>query len=317
MICTPPMTKTKPAMSANPEPNGWLVIDKPQGLTSARVVERVHRATGAKAGHAGTLDPLATGVLPVALGEATKTIAYAVNGPKRYRFRIRWGIARSTEDCEGEIVAESRERPSRPEIEKILPHFIGIIAQKPPAYSALKIAGRRSYALARAGLRPCPMARQVEIFDLRLIATAAPEIADLEATVGKGTYIRALARDIAEAVGTLGHIAALRRLSVGQFTEEHAVSLESALGEQYVCPSYRSLLPVEAALTKMPAVVLARGEAARLRCGQRVALNDTAKLSGANPPVAGTVVAAWDDRSLVALVMVEGGNLRPLRVMNL
>lgn len=304
-------------MSTNPKPNGWLVIDKPQGLTSARVVEHVRRATGAKAGHAGTLDPLATGILPVALGEATKTIAYAVNGPKRYHFRIRWGIARSTEDCEGEIVAESGARPSRPAIEEVLPHFIGIIAQKPPVYSALKVAGHRSYALARAGLTPNLMARAVEIFDLRLIATPSPEIADLEATVGKGTYIRALARDIAEAVGTLGHITALRRLSVGQFTEEYAVSLECALGAHYVSPSYRSLLPVEAALTKMPTVVLARGEAARLRCGQRVAFNDTAEVPGANPPVAGTVIAAWDDRSLVALAMVEGSKLRPLRILNL
>lgn len=304
-------------MSANPKLNGWLIIDKPKGLTSARVVERVRRATGAKAGHAGTLDPLATGVLPVALGEATKTIAYAVDGPKRYRFRIRWGIARSTEDCEGEIVAESRERPSRPQIEEILPNFIGTIAQKPPAYSALKIGGRRSYAIARAGLSPSLMARSVEIFDLHLIATPSPEIADLDATVGKGTYIRALARDIAEAVGTFGHIAALRRVSVGQFTEEHAVSLECALAEQYDLPGCKSLLPIEAALTKIPAMVLARGEAARLRCGQRVTLDGSAELCGAEPLVTGTVVAAWDHRTLVALAMVEGGKLRPLRVMNL
>jgi len=305
-------------MSANPKANGWLVIDKPQGLTSTRVVEHVRRATGVKAGHAGTLDPLATGVLPIALGEATKTIAYAVNGPKRYRFRIRWGVARSTEDSEGEIVAESRERPNRQDIEEILPNFVGTIAQKPPAYSAIKVAGRRSYALARAGLRPCLMARPVKIFDLRLLAMPTSELADFEATVGKGTYVRALARDIAEAVGTFGHIAALRRLSVGQFTEEHAVSLESVLREQHIALDFDgSLLPVEAALTKIPALVLARGEAARLRCGQRVALDGCTKLRGANLPVSGTVVAAWDDQALVALARVEDGNLRPLRVLNL
>jgi tRNA pseudouridine55 synthase len=144
-----------------------------------------------------------------------------------------------------------------------------------------------------------------------------PEIADLEATVGKGTYIRALARDIAEALGTLGHVAALRRLSVGPFTEEHTVPLVAAAGEQHILPSYESLLPVEAALTKIPALVLARGEATRLRCGQRVALDGSAQLDLAKLPVAGTVVAAWDDRALVALAMVEDGNLRPLRVLNL
>lgn len=305
-------------MSAKPTSNGWLVIDKPQGITSTRVVEKVRRATGAKAGHAGTLDPLATGVLPIALGEATKTIAYAVNGPKRYRFRIRWGVARSTDDCEGEIVAESRERPNQRDVERTLPKFVGTIAQKPPAYSAIKIAGRRSYALARAGLSPCLTARLVEIFDLRLIAAPTSDLADFEATVGKGTYVRALARDIAEAVGTLGHVAALRRLSVGQFTEEHAVSLVSVLGEQHIplgCDG--SLLPVEAALSKIPAIILARGEAARLRCGQRVPLDGCAELGGVDLLASGTVVAAWDDRALVALARVEGGNLRPLRVLNL
>ena len=150
-------------MTSNGGPDGWLVIDKPLGLTSNRVVEVVRRRTGGKVGHAGTLDPLATGVLPIALGEATKTTAYAMNGLKRYRFRIRWGIARATDDREGEITGESRARPSREAIEAILPTFTGTILQRPPAYSAIKIKGRRAYQLARTGKPPTPPARPVEI----------------------------------------------------------------------------------------------------------------------------------------------------------
>src|SRR5271167_4209163 len=143
--------------------HGWLVIDKPHGLTSNRVVEQVRRRTGAKAGHAGTLDPLATGVLPIALGEATKTTSYAMRGSKRYRFRVRWGIGRATDDREGEIVGECSLRPSREEIEAILPRFTGTILQSPPPYSAIKVDGRRAYALARAHRPPALTARPVQI----------------------------------------------------------------------------------------------------------------------------------------------------------
>ena len=143
--------------------NGWLVIDKPQGLTSSRVVERVRRATGAKTGHAGTLDPLATGVLPIALGEATKTIAYAMDSRKCYRFRIRWGVACTTEDSDGEIVGVSEARPEAAEIEAMLPRFTGAVMQTPPVYSAIKIAGHRAYALARAARPPVLNPRPVEI----------------------------------------------------------------------------------------------------------------------------------------------------------
>jgi tRNA pseudouridine55 synthase len=304
-------------MPADRTANGWLVIDKPQGLTSSRVVDRVRRATGAKVGHAGTLDPLATGVLPIALGEATKTIAYAMMAQKRYRFRVRWGIARATDDCEGEIVGESEGRPGWQAIEAILPRFAGTILQTPPVYSAVKVAGRRSYALARAG-RPRPLsARPVEIFSLRLIATPSPDHADFDATVGKGTYIRALVRDLAAGLGTLGHVADLRRLSVGPFTEREAISLESVSNAQQISRDGASLLPIEAALTGIPTVTLTAAEAERLRCGQRVVWCNPVPPGQSDRTDAGAVVGAWHDDALVALARVEGGSLRPLRVINL
>jgi tRNA pseudouridine55 synthase len=297
-------------------PNGWLVIDKPQGLTSNRVVERVRRATGAKAGHAGTLDPLATGVLPIALGEATKTIAYAMKRRKCYRFRIRWGVARDTDDCEGEIVGESEGRPERAEIEAVTPRFTGAIMQTPPAYSAIKVAGRRAYALARAGREPALNPRPVDIISLRLIATPDRDHADYEAVVGKGTYIRALARDLALTLGTLGHVAALRRLSVGPFTEAHAISLESEGNSQHILAACGHLLPLEVALDGIPALALAAAEAHRLRCGQRVALREGCERVESERFDEGAVVSAWHENVLVALARVEDRSLRPLRVIN-
>src|SRR5437660_1697387 len=224
--------------------HGWLVIDKPPGITSARAVALVRRATGAKVGHAGTLDPLATGVLPLALGEATKTVQFAAAGRKRYRFRIRWGIARDTDDCEGAITAESPVRPDAAAIAAVLPRFIGSILQRPPAFSAIKIAGRRAYALARAGRPPEMAPRPVEIAELNLISVVAPDHADFAAVVGEATYIRALARDLAEALGTPGHIAELRRLAAGRFTETQANSLDSAVLLGHRLAASGALMPV-------------------------------------------------------------------------
>jgi tRNA pseudouridine55 synthase len=296
--------------------HGWLVIDKPLGLTSNRVVEVVRRRSGMKAGHAGTLDPLATGVLPIALGEATKTTAYAMTGRKRYRFRIRWGIARATDDCEGEIIGESQARPSREAIEAILPRFIGTIRQRPPAYSAIKINGRRAYRLARADRPPTPPERPVEITELRLIAIPDRDHADCEALVGKGTYIRALARDLAAALGTFAHIAELRRLSVGRFTENQAIALDSIAEHGHITANCGYLLPLETALDDIPALVLTAAEAARLRSGQRVAPGDADSSADLDRLEEGTVVGAWHGQALVALARIEDGRLRPVRVIN-
>jgi tRNA pseudouridine55 synthase len=303
-------------MSADRGLHGWLVIDKPLGLTSNRVVERIRRSTGAKAGHAGTLDPLATGVLPVALGEATKTVAYAMNGRKCYRFRIRWGVARTTDDGEGEIVGESPARPDRAAIEAILPRFTGTIAQSPPAYSAIKVGGRRAYTLARAGTPPSLSARPVEIAGLRLLEMPDRDHADCEAVVGKGTYIRALARDLAAALGTVGHVAALRRVSVGPFTEAQAISLESVGDHQHIVAVGGHLLPIEAALDGIPALALAAAEADRLRCGQRVTPCHPAGRAQFDRLDSGTIVSAWHNDALIALARVEDDGLRPLRVVN-
>jgi tRNA pseudouridine55 synthase len=303
-------------MTSNGGLDGWLVVDKPLGITSNRVVEVIRRRTGGKVGHAGTLDPLATGVLPIALGEATKTTAYAMTGRKRYRFRIRWGIARATDDREGEVTGECPTRPSREAIEAILPTFTGTILQRPPAYSAIKISGRRAYQLARTGKSPTPPVRPVEIAELRLTAIPDRDHADCEAIVGKGTYIRALARDLGAGLRTLAHIAELRRLSVGRFTESQAITLDSIAERGHIATDCGFLLPIETGLDDIPAVALTGAEAARLRSGQRVTPSGAGTSAHLDRLDEGAVVGAWDGQALVALARLEHGRLRPIRVIN-
>jgi len=283
-------------------------------MTSARVVAVVKRSSGAgKVGHAGTLDPLATGILPLALGEATKTAQFAASGSKRYRFRVRWGAATETDDREGAILAETAARPDAAAIAAALPGFTGTILQRPPAYSAIKVAGRRSYALARAGQAPELPARPVEIAELALLGAPDPDHADFTALVGEGTYIRSLARDLAAALGTLGHIAELRRTSVGRFTEAQAISLDSAVALGHNLAASEHLLPIETALDDIPALAVTAAEAARLRHGQRVPVGE--------PPAGGqigegTLVGVRHARLVVALARIEAGSLRPVRVIN-
>jgi tRNA pseudouridine55 synthase len=304
-------------------PHGWLVIDKPAGMTSARVVAAVKRAAGAKVGHAGTLDPLATGVLPLALGEAVKTVQFAIAGRKRYRFRIRWGVATDTDDREGATIATSAARPDAASIDAALPRFTGVISQRPPAYSAIKLAGRRAYALARAGKPPELAARAVEIAELRLLGTPDPDHADFEAAVSAGTYIRSLARDLAAALGTSGHVCELRRLQAGRFTEAQAISLEQAVALGHSLAASEHLLPIETALDDIPALAVTAAEAARLRHGQRVPLRELlpANPSDANRTVAGRIdegalVSVRLDRLVVGLARFEDGALRPVRIIN-
>jgi tRNA pseudouridine55 synthase len=296
--------------------NGWLVVDKPQGLSSNRVVELVRRFTRTKVGHAGTLDPLATGVLPLALGEATKTVAFAMSSCKRYRFRICWGVSRATDDGEGAIIGESASRPSREQIEAILPRFTGTILQAPPVYSAIKVDGRRAYALARASMPPALPRRPVQIAALQLIAVPDRDHADCEAVVGKGTYIRALARDLAIALGTVGHVVELRRLTVGPFSESQAISLDSIAECRHNLVDSGYLLPIETALENIPALALTAAEAARLRCGERVTLEDVGERAHLHHLDEGTVVAAWHAHAVVALAKIDNGGLRAARVIN-
>jgi tRNA pseudouridine55 synthase len=296
--------------------NGWLVIDKPYGMSSARAVAAIKRSTGAKVGHAGTLDPLATGILPLALGEATKTVRFAATGVKRYRFRICWGEARDTDDCEGAVIAETGARPDATAIAAALPRFTGTIWQRPPVYSAIKIAGRRAYALARAGRPPEMAARPIEITELHLVSASDREHAVFTAVVGSGTYIRSLARDLAEALGTLGHIAELRRLAVGRFTENQAISLDCAVALGHSLAASEHLLPIETALDDIPALALTAEEADRLRHGQVVRLHNAGEWARVDDIDDGTIVGARLDQLLVAVARIEDGTLRPVRIIN-
>ena len=287
--------------------DGWLIIDKPPGCSSAQIVGRIKRLTGGlKVGHGGTLDPLATGVLPIAIGEATKTVAYVMLGTKSYHFTLKWGEARDTDDSEGEIVETSHIRPSRQEIDKVLPKFIGEINQMPPKYSALKVNGQRAYALARVNKPVTLESRQIRIDSLLLVENDE-ETACFDVICGKGTYIRALARDIAHCLGTFGHVSALRRTAVGPFTENAAISLDIVGSLVHSARLAAHVLPVEAPLADIPALELTESDAHRLRCGQVIAVQD-ADIK--------TIRATCSGR-LVALARIETGNLRPLRVFNL
>ena len=288
--------------------SGWLVLDKPSAMTSMRALARVKGlAGGAKVGHAGTLDPLATGVLPVAVGEATKTIPFVVAGAKRYRFTVRWGEARATEDADGEVTATSPSRPSASEIHAALPDFEGELMQTPPAFSAIKVGGRRAYALARAGKPVALAARAVRVDSFTLIGCEGPDRAVFEVRCGKGVYVRALARDLAERLGTLGHIVALRRLRVGPFDEGQAISLDNLANLGHSGGLAGTLLPLQAALAGLPAVDVSDGQARRLRHGQTVAF------AGAER---GTVYVTAEGKPL-AVAQIENGVARPSRVFNI
>ena len=298
--------------------HGWLVLDKPLGMTSSRAVLAARRALdAAKAGHGGTLDPLATGVLPIALGEATKTVQWAIAGRKTYRFGLRWGEARATDDTEGAVTATSAVRPTNAAIEAVLPRFCGAGLQRPPAYSALKIAGARAYDRARAGETVELAPRMVEIDAVRLLDRPNADHADFEAVVGQGTYIRALARDIGIALGTVAHVVALRRLAVGRFTLEQAISLDNLAALGHSAAAFEHLLPIETALDDIPALALSEAEAHRLRHGQTVMLQRPSE--GAHVDLLGTgaTVCATTNGKLVALAEIIAGGLRPVRVMNL
>ncbi len=298
--------------------HGWLIIDKPAGMTSTRVVGTVRRVTGAaKAGHGGTLDPLATGLLPVALGEATKTAAYVLDGNKRYRFAVRWGEARSTDDAEGEITATSGHRPDGAAIRAALPRFLGAIQQVPPAFSAVHVAGERAYDLARAGVAVDLAPRTVTVARLELVDQPDADHAVFEMESGKGAYVRSLGRDLALALGTVGHVAALRRTAIGPFTEAHAISLESLGTVGHSPAALRHLLPVETALDDIPALALTDTEANRLRCGQPVGLFRRQDLQRIGHLESGSLVCAMAGGKPVALARFEAGDLRPVRVLNL
>ncbi len=297
--------------------DGWLIVDKPIGLTSAAVVGKVRRALdAAKVGHGGTLDPLASGILPLAFGEATKTVSFVMDGCKVYRFAIRWGEARSTEDAEGAVVATSAARPDEALIRSVLGDFVGEIEQVPPVYSAIKIGGQRAYALARADL-PVELApRRVMIESLQLVAMPDPDHAEFEATCGKGAYMRSLGRDIALALGTVGHLSSLRRTAVGPFSEKNAISLEKALSLGHSAPLAEDLLPIETALDDIPVLALTEAEARRMGHGQAIPVLPVAIRSPRQAVTQGAVVCVMAAGKPVALARISGGEIRPLRILN-
>jgi len=291
--------------------DGWVILDKPVGLGSTPAVGKVRRLFGAqKAGHGGTLDPLASGVLPIALGEATKTVPFVMDGRKEYRFTLRFGEARSTEDAEGEVTATSEVRPTDDAIRAALPAFVGDIEQVPPAFSALKVAGQRAYDLARRGEAVDLAARRVRIDRLELLARLDPDHADFVVGCGKGTYIRSLGRDLARALGTVGHLSALRRTAAGPFREEAAISLSKLEALGHIPALLGALAPVATALDDIPALALTDAQADRLRHGQPVFLTRDA-------PPSGTLLRAETGSRLVALVESDGASLKPVRVFNL
>lgn len=296
--------------------NGWLILDKPLGLTSTRAVGRVRYLFDAsKAGHAGTLDPLATGILPLALGEATKTMPFVVGGSKAYRFTVRFGAETDTDDAEGKVVKTSDQRPTRAEIEAALPSFTGDITQIPPRYSAIKVEGERAYTLAREEEDFELSARTVTIDRLELAEHADEDHCVIEAECGKGTYVRAIARDLGRMLGCLGHVEVLRRTRVGGFTEADTVTLaeieEVAASEEGKQALLSLLRPVETALQDIPALSVSSSDAARLRQGQPVMLR------GRDAPIMGGTVYAVSRGALVALGDVSQGEFRPKRIFNL
>lgn len=298
--------------------HGWVLLDKPYGMTSTAAVAAVRRVFDAnKAGHGGTLDPLATGLLPIALGEATKTVAFVMVGEKSYRFTLRWGEARSTDDAEGKVTATSAKRPSRAEIAAALPRFIGEIDQVPPAFSAIRVEGERAYDLARAGAVVELAPRRVAIHDFQLLDEPDSDHARFTVRCGKGAYMRSLARDLALSLGTVGHIESLRRTAVGRFVESQAISLESLKSLGHSAAASGQLLPVETVLDDIPALALTDAEALRLRSGQPVGLLKLSDRERLGHIKSGDLVCAMSGGKPVALARWDAGDLRPVRVLHI
>lgn len=288
--------------------SGWLILNKPYDMSSTEAVGKVRWLLQAKkAGHAGTLDPLATGILPIAIGEATKTVPQVQDGTKIYRFTLNWGAATTTDDTEGEVIATSDHRPDKENVEKALPQFTGIITQVPPAFSAIKIRGERAYDLARAGEKVDVPSREVEIDRFDLLDHGA-ECSAFEVECAKGTYIRALARDLAEALGTKGHVGTLHRAAVGRFTDADAIDLADFEAED-LAGRDGMLQPVAAGLADVPEIRIDARQAATIRLGNPVLL------VGGDAPVA--VDEAWAScrGEAVAVGYVEKGQFKPKRVI--
>ncbi|MDR3535300.1 MAG: tRNA pseudouridine(55) synthase TruB [Acetobacteraceae bacterium] len=297
--------------------DGWLIIDKPPGLTSTDVVNRVKRIFDAqKAGHGGTLDPLATGLLPIAFGAATKTVPYVMDGTKLYRFTLKFGEQRDSDDADGVVVATSDERPTDDRIREELKQFQGDIMQVPPAFSAVKVAGERAYDMAREGRAPVLEPRPARVDRFELVERPDAEHAVFEVASGKGVYMRSLARDLAMACGALGHVSALRRLRVGPFLEAQAIPLDKLRAADDTAPASPDLLlPVATALADIPALALTETEAADLRQGQALSLVALMGRIPASANPGGGLVRAMAGGRVIGLCRLEDGMMKPERVL--
>ena len=294
--------------STRVEVNGWVCLDKPVGVTSTQAVSQLRWLFNAKkAGHAGTLDPLASGVLPIAFGEATKTVSIVQDGLKAYSFVVKWGEETESDDAEGRIIATSDVRPTREAIENLLPQFTGVISQTPPIFSAIKVAGERAYDLARDGEKVELAPREVVVHRLTLVV-AEQNSATFEAECGKGTYVRAIARDLGRALGCRGHVVALKRTRVGPFYAAAAAPLDDLKASPERCGA--ALLSVAAGLAEWPALPVDRNGAAIIRRGQKLLLR------GRDVPAEGPAYAACFG-SPIAFGEIEEGYFVPTRVFNL
>jgi len=301
--------------------HGWVILDKPQGMGSTQAVAAVRRIFDAqKAGHAGTLDPMATGILAIALGEATKTVPYAMDAEKIYRFTASWGESRDSDDAEGAVTGTCDKRPSREEIEAVLPRFTGLLSQTPPAYSAIKVDGERAYDLARDGEEVVLEPRPVEVHEARLLDAQA-DWCEFEIRCGKGTYVRSWVRDIALALGTLGHVSALRRTRLGAWQEKDAVGLDTLTPFMHSPAAFGYLRPLSTALDGIPALAVSGPDTVRIRSGNPILIraNLFARMKegfgeGELPGL--TVYLKDEEGSPVALAEIAEGELRPFRVFN-
>ena len=306
--------------------SGWICLDKPLDVTSTDAVSRVRRLFNAqKGGHAGTLDPLATGVLPIALGEATKTVPFLMEAEKVYRFTIEWGRTTASFDREGEITATSDVRPARADVERALTAFVGEIQQVPPAFSAIKVDGQRAYDLAREGEMVELDARTVVVHEAAVTDQPDPDHVEITLRCGKGTYVRSVVRDLSEALGACGHVAALRRLRVGPFSVEDAIGLDKLADMVHRAAGSEALLPVETALDDIPALAVTDEDAFRLKQGRPIVLLprqvETLKPRLRPRIVAGQdasrTVSATSDGKIIALCELRAGKLSPVRVFHL
>jgi tRNA pseudouridine55 synthase len=309
--------------------HGWLVLDKPEGVTSTQAVGICRRVFNAqKAGHGGTLDPLASGILPLAFGEATKTVGYVMEADKDYVFTIRWGSSTTTQDREGAVTGESDVRPTREAIEEALKGFIGEIQQTPPIYSAIKVNGERAYDLAREGEDVELQPRTVVVHSAALVDCPSEDLAVIAVTCGKGFYIRALVRDLAAAVGAEGHVAALRRTRVGAFSVDTAIELSILQQMSDKAALDDKLVPLETALDDIPALAITGEEASRLRQGREIVLlphqveafREMRRPRQVNGEDASRICLATEkvgeEQLGVALGEVRAGRFMPVRVFN-